>query len=390
MVLTMSGCQKSPKIPSSVFGDFDKIYDQGTRQKKIELKINERYDLHFDGATIKTVSLLLKAVTGEQVIFADVSADSLITADFVDEEFVRILSGIARLLGLGYVKVGQGWYVGKLSRTDRVYMVGKIPRTKSKQGTREILGNVISESGTMWADEDGVFIVFDNEEGLERVRNVIDELGQAPGDVWVVQLYVWRLLESRQNENSIEIRPGFELSARLAEGAGLIESGVDIVGSSKVLFRYLKTYVGSEIVSEPLILVRDGGKARLRSGTRVPFIRTVINSENGVVETVGVEFVETGLTVDVSMRDYGAGDVLLDLTVTRQNVLGEVGELPITSDDSFQTSVVVRSGGTYLLGQLLQSDDSISRQAGIGSKKKGDKIQDYIWGIVYRIGGGGL
>jgi hypothetical protein len=90
------------------------------------------------------------------------------------------------------------------------------------------------------------------------------------------------------------------------------------------------------------------------------------------------------------MRDYGAGDVLLDLTVTRQNVLGEVGELPITSDDSFQTSVVVRSGGTYLLGQLLQSDDSISRQAGIGSKKKGDKIQDYIWGIVYRIGGGGL
>ena len=137
-------------------------------------------------------------------------------------------------------------------------------------------------------------------------------------------------------------------------------------------------------------MVRDGGKARLRSGTRVPFIRTVINSENGVVETVGVEFVETGLTVDVSMRDYGAGDVLLDLTVTRQNVLGEVGELPITSDDSFQTSVVGRSGGTYLLGQLLQSDDSISRQAGIGSKKKGDKIQDYIWGIVYRIGGGGL
>ena len=387
-MLGNSGCRKSLEIRGP-FGDFVRHYEEqggldGQREGGKHLASEPVYNLVFVDAPLSVVALAFGAECGITLAYGEDDAKRVITLTLRNSSLAECLLGLSRALGTSISKVGGVYYLGEVQLEDRAYLVGRLFRTDGISDTKEFLSLHLSTTGTVWVAADGAYVVRDNLQAISVLGDVISQFELLETDVWVVQCYLWRVLEDQRRAAQIEIQPGFELSARLAEGVPSLVSSLGLIGTGKVFGRALREYKGAEILAEPLLLIRDGESGRFRSGSRVPFLRSAVG-DSGVVETVGVEFVETGLTMSTSVRGMGAGRVRFEMELSRQDVIGDIQGLPITTDDSFSVSTVLQSGGVYLLGQLLTSERSKSSSLGVGSGRGSKVTHDYIWATVYRL-----
>ena len=102
-----------------------------------------------------------------------------------------------------------------------------------------------------------------------------------------------------------------------------------------------------------------------------------------------MKLLQTGLTVQVSLRDLGGSRAKLGVSINMSSVTGYSGSVPIISKDSFSVLSSVLSGGTFLLGSVDRTERA-DRVSGIfdsvyGSDNDSRLIQ--IWCRAYRIAG---
>jgi type IV pilus assembly protein PilQ len=109
-----------------------------------------------------------------------------------------------------------------------------------------------------------------------------------------------------------------------------------------------------KIVSTPRVTTQTLKRATIRSGLQIP-VQTVANN------TVTVQYVDATLNLDVLPQVTAEGTVNMELTIKKQQpVTGAAvqggNNLPIFTRD-VNTNVLVRDGGTTVLGGIYQLDD---------------------------------
>jgi len=127
----------------------------------------------------------------------------------------------------------------------------------------------------------------------------------------------------------------------------------------------LETVSNVRTISSPSLMVRNNSNATINVGSQLPVqsTRFVGGTVGETGSTIGnVQFISTGVTLDVTPRVNPGGLVYLDI---RQEVSSPgapgVGDNPTINTRSIQTDVAIQSGQTIMLGGLIQDDETESR-----------------------------
>ncbi|HDS1733093.1 type II secretion system secretin GspD [Pseudomonas sp. BP8] len=194
-----------------------------------------------------------------------------------------------------------------------------------------------------------------------------------------VQWYLGRLAG-----NSSSSTVANESGSQGALGAG----GVALGGSSmfysfvssnlQVALRALETRGLTQVLSAPSLVVLNNQQAQIQVGDNIPISQTTVNTSNSDTTLSSVEYVQTGVILDVVPRINPGGLVYMDI----QQQVSDADDSAVTttqpnpriSSRAVSTQVAVQSGQTVLLGGLIKQDNAqadtrvpgLSRIPGLG------------------------
>lgn len=137
----------------------------------------------------------------------------------------------------------------------------------------------------------------------------------------------------------------------------------------------LETSGQAKSLAAPSLLVANNQEAQINVGQQIPIVQTYYNglgtvsNTNGttsLAQTGSVQYLNTGVTLDVKPRVNPGGLVYLDIQqeVSNPGPTPPGGQNPPINQRLIQTQVAVQSGDTLLLGGLIQ-DNQTSGDTGL-------------------------
>ncbi|MBI4719225.1 MAG: hypothetical protein HY763_15615 [Planctomycetes bacterium] len=149
-----------------------------------------------------------------------------------------------------------------------------------------------------------------------------------------------------------------------AAGTGLGGFNFTITGEDfSFLLHALETDSRLEIMSRPILMVRNGEEGKITIADEVPIVESSQITDTGQTRSnIGRE--EVGIILTATPHISPDGYVTIELTQEISNISGENIQLtegvssPVFSKREVDTNVTVRDGETVVIGGLIQSRDS--------------------------------
>ncbi len=336
--------------------------------------------------------------TGVSVVCqADLDAQA-VTLDVVDTPVTQVVGVIARRLGVSASRTGNVYFLGVSRPEDRGVLVRKVHRL-SKTDLAAALLTLQSQNGRSATFDDGLVVVGDTVEVLQRVNELLDGIDNAPSSSWVIQLEILSFDVSKTRDLGLDITPAADLTLKLAQVAAQPASAVATVTngvhggealnlSINAVFQAARENRDVRMEAEPLLLVVDGETATISKGVQVPIVQNAV-SPYGTTTVQSVTYKPTGLQASVTMRDLGSSQGLLKLHFELDDVVGTaIQGYPNLANQSLDTLTALRSGGLYLVGSLNRRDNNHDVVGGLAShatdSSEGQVLQ--VWVRAYQIG----
>lgn len=136
----------------------------------------------------------------------------------------------------------------------------------------------------------------------------------------------------------------------------------------QVALRALETSGNTKVLSAPSLVVMNNQQARIQVGNNIPISQTTINTGVGAIQTSSVQYVQTGVILNVVPRINPGGLVYMDIqqqvsdaTTPASGGTGTTATPPANptiSTRAVSTQVAVQSGQTVLLGGLIKQNQA--------------------------------
>lgn len=256
---------------------------------------------------------------------------------------------------------------------------------------QQAVGVLASDQGAVVAFSDGLCVIGDRVEVLARLDDVLTQVEQAETATWVVQLHLVSLADAARRDLGFDARPSLDVAATFAKASsGVVapESALALRAGLDAVLRVAADDNQASLVAEPLYFLGDGTESEFARGQRVPIPRRVTSPE-GTTRTEGFEFVQTGLTCVVSIRELRPDTARLKMALELSEVVRMVEDAPVTREDRYKTEAEIQSGGVYLLGELVRQGDANRTIGGMklqwGQERDDSVLQ--VWARAYRVGG---
>lgn len=251
----------------------------------------------------------------------------------------------------------------------------------------EIQHYITPDVGIMNIDERTNRIsVTDRQEKIEQIDGVVDAFDTPPKQVLIEAKLVevglfdahrsgidWQYVrDSIGAFDNVELKPTFNLaSPNSALGGGALSTFTlgGVTGMQTVL-SLLQNVGKTDTLSTPRLTVLNNEEAKLVDATKQPYVQqTVVQSLNTAQTSDNVQFVDVGvsLTVVPSIADDGRLVLRLKPEVSSQTGTLEIqsvsegsdttftrSAIPIIASQSLETTVLVRSGETLVVGGLIK------------------------------------
>ncbi|WPN50616.1 type II secretion system secretin GspD [Pseudomonas sp. P9_2] len=136
----------------------------------------------------------------------------------------------------------------------------------------------------------------------------------------------------------------------------------------QVALHALETNGRTQVLSAPSLVVMNNQPAQIQVGDNIPISQTTVNTGDADTTLSSVEYVQTGVILDVVPRINPGGLVYMDIQQQVSDAQNPAGssETPVNpriSTRSVSTQVAVQSGQTVLLGGLIKQDNAESVSA---------------------------
>ncbi|MBN6716982.1 type II secretion system secretin GspD [Pseudomonas capsici] len=130
----------------------------------------------------------------------------------------------------------------------------------------------------------------------------------------------------------------------------------------QVALRALETNGRTQVLSAPSLVVMNNQQAQIQVGDNIPISQTTVNTNTSDTTLSSVEYVQTGVILDVVPRINPGGLVYMDI----QQQVSDADSSGVTDDNgnpristrSVATQVAAQSGQTVLLGGLIKQDNA--------------------------------
>ena len=135
----------------------------------------------------------------------------------------------------------------------------------------------------------------------------------------------------------------------------------------QVALHALETNGRTQVLSAPSLVVMNNQQAQIQVGDNIPISQTTVNTSTSDTTLSSVEYVQTGVILDVVPRINPGGLVYMDIqqqvSDADTSASTDSNGNPRISTRSVSTQVAVQSGQTVLLGGLIKQDNSESVSA---------------------------
>lgn len=134
----------------------------------------------------------------------------------------------------------------------------------------------------------------------------------------------------------------------------------------QVALRALETSGNTKVLSAPSLVVINNQQAQIQVGNNIPIIQTTINTGVSAIQTSSVQYLQTGVILDVTPRINPGGLVYMDIQQQVSDVATPTSIAntttpplnPTISTRAVSTQVAVQSGQTILLGGLIKQNQN--------------------------------
>ena len=155
--------------------------------------------------------------------------------------------------------------------------------------------------------------------------------------------------------DDLGISRGFSYS--IVDSAGLVRATLNALAEDSKI----------RVISSPSLMVLDNHAASINVGDQVPVLtsestNTATSGDDSIV-TSTIQYVETGVTLEVAPRVSTGGSVSMDIFQsirTADTTITSDIDSPTINQRQVQTSVAIQSGDTIVLGGLIQDDEGRS------------------------------
>ncbi|MBA1242479.1 type II secretion system secretin GspD [Pseudomonas japonica] len=132
----------------------------------------------------------------------------------------------------------------------------------------------------------------------------------------------------------------------------------------QIALHALETNGRTQVLSAPSLVVMNNQQAQIQVGDNIPISQTTVNTSTSDTTLSSVEYVQTGVILDVVPRINPGGLVAMEIQqqvsdADTSNVTTSQPN-PVISTRSVSTQIAVQSGQTILLGGLIKQDNAES------------------------------
>lgn len=392
LILFLAGCGTREGMDYDAGPNFKDIYKALLfDEEKLEFDVKKERKKVTISVKDERLDEFLKSIGGETSISIICDADlddRPVTIDVVDTDVYDLLSAVARRFDADVVSQGDLFFIGNLKENDRGFLVRKVRRLTASD-IKDVLSSLTSELGRVFVSEDGLVVVGDSVKILKRINSMLDDVEKQPASTWILQMY---LITTSDKENR---DLGFDSTAELDISAAFADSGMSrewrrvADGEFRAVLNAARSSSRYGVIAEPMMLMVDGGESKIQDGEKIPIpLKTV--SDSGTVSTTGYEYVDTGIIIAAEIREMSHSTARCRLNVEITNVVGYVETAPISQGQSFSSTTILESGGTYLVGSITKKQLSREKYGAFfptGKKKSEQDVTIHIWLRCHRIHG---
>jgi type II secretory pathway component GspD/PulD (secretin) len=124
--------------------------------------------------------------------------------------------------------------------------------------------------------------------------------------------------------------------------------------------RALQEDADARILASPRILALSGLKASIETTEEIPYQQLTQTSEGGQIGTTA--FKDAGVKLHVTPRVTGAGAIVLEVKAEQSAETGRVvGDIPVVSKHVAETTLLVNSGESVIMGGLRRTVNTKTR-----------------------------
>jgi type II secretory pathway component GspD/PulD (secretin) len=315
--------------------------------------------------------------TGISVVCAESIDTRPVTVDIVKQGVDGILSVVARRLGVQVTRTANVYYIGDLRIEDKGVLVRRVSRLTGPEIIESIM-TLLSENGRVAGYDDGLVIVGDKVEILQRVAELIEGVENAPSDSWFVQVF----LLSFHNDNLLSY--GIDLSLDATYQKGLFSQDIIKDGFLSAAISASQEEKLVSLVSNPFFVMADGSTAMYVSGQNVPIPKKAV-SDAGTITTTGYEYQQTGLQFKLSLRQVQQDKAFISLYFESSAIADYVEAAPVTLAEKFESAFNINSAVPYLVGSIRTDKKSDKLSGWLSQQKSGSGDTLQIWCKAYKI-----
>ena len=226
---------------------------------------------------------------------------------------------------------------------------------------------------SQWAEIESAIRRLDNPPMQVQIETRILEVSLTGELDLGVQWYLGKLAGNSATDN-IENVPGSQGALGFG-GVGLGAADAlyySFVGNNlQIALRALEATGKTQVLSAPSLVVMNNQQAQIQVGDDIPISQTTVNTINTDTTLSSVEYIQTGVILDVVPRINPGGLVYMDIKqqVSDAGATSSDQVNPRISTRSISTQVAVQSGQTVLLGGLIKQDNAegVSKVPYLGS-----------------------
>jgi type IV pilus assembly protein PilQ len=350
--------------------------------------------LNLKDADIKDVLRTFAQLTGLNIA-VDPQVSGSVTVDFVDVPWDQALDLILRQNGLTYVLEGNVMRIGTIDRlaaetaaSRRLAEEERLNVTLTTLGFKlsyaratevaALLKDLASPRAKIIVDaRTNQLIISEVPQNLQVMRNLIDTV-DIPNRQVVIEARVVETTKTFTRNFGFEWNFGGALDPALGSGTGLIFpnrigfSGGPFSftgGAPQVFGVILSDVLGTftldlalhaaetenlvRVVSAPKVTTQDNTPAEIQSGVQIPY-QTRVNF------TTTITYIDATLRLSVTPQITEAGTIIMDIAVQKttpgEPIEGAAGT-PLSTRQA-RTRVMVRDGGTAVIGGIYQASDT--------------------------------
>jgi len=325
--------------------------------------------------------------SGRSVICDEGLAERRVTMRLREGESVEeALSLAARAVDAELIQRQGAWIVGKRQRGDQTVLVRRVRSLDSGDVERALKTILTAGEGNLVAYKDGVVILVEAPDVIERAQRMLDELEVVQRSQWEMEVHLVTMTQRDYVDLGLDSTPSVELAVSQTIGsqaAGLVDHARLNAKLSTVLTAAQQRSSMSVEAQQKFILL-DGETFSFNDETKVPVPKKSVSNE-GTVQTIGMAFETAGTTVSCKIREMSARSLRVECLVEVSEVVDITSEgLPRIDSRKLSAPIIIEDGGAYLVGSFRRDRQRSGRgswlQFGFLREQSEELIQVWIRG----------